>query len=237
MHNIETRSQNFANGRHPWVPAKLSSYLYPCPSPRIFFSLVAWNGILYWSLLLLEDNLQIITYAELFLRSDGGHSPLSLTPLTISYRINRGSPAGRRCPQASMYDVRHSALVTRLHRKFVIQSTEKKTSPVVAGAMYWMSESVTDWLNEWMNEWMVANQLHQWYRNGSYLHHQQQIQPLLPWFLRRHFTISTHLCVNYASRHLNAHRWAYANQQPSLRLNARQPGRCCDGVTDACAVA
>ena len=153
MHNIETRSQNFANGRHPWVPAKLSSYLYPCPSPRIFFSLVAWNGILYWSLLLLEDNLQIITYAELFLRSDGGHSPLSLTPLTISYRINRGSPAGRRCPQASMYDVRHSALVTRLHRKFVIQSTEKKTSPVVAGAMYWMSESVTDWMNEWMNEW------------------------------------------------------------------------------------
>ena len=154
MHNIETRSQNFANGRHPWVPAKLSSYLYPCPSPRIFFSLVAWNGILYWSLLLLEDNLQIITYAELFLRSDRGHSPLSLTPLTISYRINRGSPAGRRCPQASMYDVRHSALVTRLHRKFVIQSTEKKTSPVVAGAMYWMSESVTDWMNEWMNEWM-----------------------------------------------------------------------------------
>jgi len=43
-----------------------------------------------------------------------------------------------------MYDVRHSALVTRLHRKFVIQSTEKKTSPVVAGAMYWMSESVNE---------------------------------------------------------------------------------------------
>ena len=58
------------------VPGELSSNLYPAPPLKTFFSLVAWNGILWWNFLLLEHSLQFITYADFF-RSDGGYLPLS----------------------------------------------------------------------------------------------------------------------------------------------------------------
>ena len=75
----QARSQDFANaGGHPWVPAELSSYLYPCSSPlRNFLSLVAWNCILWRIFLLLE---QFTTYyvPRNYFRSDWGDSPLCL---------------------------------------------------------------------------------------------------------------------------------------------------------------
>jgi len=48
------------------VPGELSSNLYPAPPLKTFFSLVAWNGILWWNFLLLEHSLQFITYANFF---------------------------------------------------------------------------------------------------------------------------------------------------------------------------
>ena len=72
------------------VAAELCSYMYHClprsPLPEIFVSLVAWYGILWRIFLLLEQNLQFITYPNFF-RSDGRRHSCPPPPLWLRQSV------------------------------------------------------------------------------------------------------------------------------------------------------